>query len=404
MRILFITHLLPYPPNLGGYIRTYNFIRCLSISHKMDLICYLFKDEDQKYVKNMETICNNVYTIPLRRKSIFPYLLISLFSSRPFWHFRDFSKKMKKLITDQILKNDYDIIFEEQLSMVGYVPPKTNKAYRIYANILIGETIMDRFTKNQKNPLKKILGRIEATKLRKLEKDACKNVDLTITISEEEKRIIESWGVPPDKIISITMGVDTDRFKPLPIKHNSYNIINLGLARFPPNVDGMLYFYHEIYPEIKKASPNTHLYIVGAEPSKKIRKLEQDKSVTVTGFVGDLDSFLIDTGVFVVPLRIGGGVKVRLLNALAMGLPVVATSVGVEGIDLTHGKEVLIANSPKEFADAVIEILENPELKKNLSKNGPSLIRKKYTWNTVFNQIEKLFNEIESKINEKNHI
>jgi len=396
MKILFITHLLPYPPNCGGYIRTYNFIRCLSRNHKVDLIAYLYNLQDQNQVKFLEKICNEIRVIPLQRKPLFPYLLMSFFNEKPYLYLRDYSDNMKKLVHKMIETNHYDIVFVEQLPMVGYVP-KENHSYQIYANILISGMIMERLIKYQKNPVKRIVGNIETKKLNKLEKNACENHNLTITISENDKQVLESWDLSSDNIVTIPMGVDLDQYKPLKLNYNSRNIILLGLARFLPNIDGIIYFCQKIYPKVKKACPDAHLYIVGSEPPKKVRNLGVDGEISVTGFVEDLESFLTNTGVFVVPLRVGGGVKVRTLNALAMGLPTVSTSVGIEGIDVTHGKNVLIANTPDSFAKAVIDVLTNIELKKTLCEYGPLLIKEKYTWDIVFNQINYVINSIEKE-------
>jgi len=400
MRILFITHLLPYPPDRGGYIRTYNILRCLSENHNVDLVSYLFREEDKKYIKEFGSICNEVNVIPLRRSPIFPNLLFSLFSNLPFSYLRDYSKKMKNLITRKIEENEYDIVFEEQLNMVGYVPERI-KAFRIYANILIGAMMMDRYSHHQKNPIKKILAKIESNKLKKLEKKTCSEVDLVITISDEEKDVIKNWGIPIDKIITVGMGVDTDKFRPVSLNNDSMNIVNLGLARFPPNVDAIFYFYNEIYPKIKKKLPDARSFVVGAEPPKSVQRLEEDKSIKVLGFVDNLDEFLIETGVFIIPLRIGGGVKVRLMNALAMGLPIVTTSIGVEGIEATHMEDLIVSDTAEEFAEAVIKILTNQELKKKLCINGPRLINNKYSWEIIFNQINNIFSQIEKQRNLK---
>jgi glycosyltransferase involved in cell wall biosynthesis len=396
-KILFLTHLFPYPLNNGGYIRTYNLLRYLGQRYDLDFISFLYKPENINQIEFLKPFCRDIKVIPLKRKRIFPYFLSSLIKSKPYMYLRDYSQDMATIIDRKMINNNYDIIFEEQLWISGYIRD-TNSSYRIYANQLIGEAIIDRFGTHQKDILIKILALIEARKLRKLERETCSNADMTLTISDEEKRIIESWGLPSEKITTVPMGVDTDKFKPLNLNYNSNNIINLGLARWPPNVDGILHFYNDIYPRVRKACPDAHLFIVGSDPPSKIRELGRDDGVTVTGFVEDLDSFLVNTGAFILPLRVGGGVKVRMLNALAMGLPVVSTTLGAEGIAVSHGKDVLLADSPDDFADAVIEVLTNPNQKLSLCKNGPLLVKKKYTWDAIYARLDHVFEKVETSI------
>jgi glycosyltransferase involved in cell wall biosynthesis len=398
MKVLFLTHLLPYPPELGGYIRTYHLLRCLSRRHEIDLVCYLYDRKDRQHIEKLSKLCRHIEVLPLVRKPNFPYLPLSLFSRRPFWYLRDFSFEMKNLVKKRLQADNYDVIFEEQFQMVGYIGSNENGAYRIYANIMIGESMMRRYGKTRRNPLAKLFASLEALKMRLLETEACHSNDMTIAITEEDRQILQGYGIPADKIVTVPMGVDTDRFKPIPLPDDSKNIVLLGLARLPPNVEGILHFYYDIFPKILRKLPDVHLYIVGKDPVRSVRSLEKDRHVTVTGFVEDLDTFLKRTGVFVVPLRAGGGIKVRTLNALAMGLPVVATTVGVEGVDITCGQDALVASTAEGFANAVIDVLCKPALRRRLCKNGPKLIERKHSWDGIYRKIEELFDCIEDKI------
>ena len=244
MKILFLTHLLPYPPDVGGYIRTYHLIRSLSRKNDVDLVTYLYHPDDRRHVTELARLCHSIDVLPLKRKMIFPYLLLSFLDRRPFWYLRDHSQAMAELIRKKLDSRQYDMIFQEQFQMAGYIPNHFNQGYRIYANIMIGEMILDRYRVTQKNPLVKAIAWLETKKIRAFEKKVCENADLTLTITDEDKAVLNRYGIPNNKLRTIPMGVDTSRFRPLDLNFNSKNIILLGLARLPFNVEGILYFYN----------------------------------------------------------------------------------------------------------------------------------------------------------------
>ncbi len=198
-----------------------------------------------------------------------------------------------------------------------------------------------------------------------------------LTVSEEDKAAIRACDPSLSNIECVPIGVDVEHYQPVDRIADSHNILSMGTMYWPPNVDSMLYFAREILPLIKREVPDCALTIAGQRPVEAIRALASDPAISVTGYVDDDRAIAKDCGVFVVPLRSGSGVRVKILNALAMGLPVVATSVGAEGLDVVDGEHLLIADGPAEFAAAVVRALRGRELADGLADNGRRLVVEK---------------------------
>jgi glycosyltransferase involved in cell wall biosynthesis len=225
----------------------------------------------------------------------------------------------------------------------------------------------------------------EWPKLRAFEIAACRRADLVLTVSDEDRSGLIA--LAPDlapKIAAVPIGVDTDFFGRVQRRPESRTLLSIGTMYWPPNVDSMVYFCGEILPRIKKAVPDVRVNIVGARPSAAVRALaEADPSVQVTGSVPDVRDWAADCGAFIVPLRSGSGMRVKILNAMAMGLPVVSTSVGAEGIEVTNNQNIVIADGAEAFADATVRLLSDAALAGRLAEGGRRLMAERYSWDRV---------------------
>ena len=207
--------------------------------------------------------------------------------------------------------------------------------------------------------------------------------------AREDKNRIERMN-PNVKTGIVPAGVDTSYFYPWKIEEEPGSLAFVGDLSWLPNVDGVLWFYNRVWPRIKKASLPVKFYVIGRRPPEKIRKLsKKDENIVVTGFVRDARPYVAKCSVYVVPLRIGGGMRLKILEAMAMERPVVATSVGAEGIMVTNRENIMLADGEADFAERVIELLKERNLRRRVAQGGKSLIEQKYRWESVIEALEK---------------
>jgi glycosyltransferase involved in cell wall biosynthesis len=200
-----------------------------------------------------------------------------------------------------------------------------------------------------------------------------------------------------DNNLSITVipiAVDTKLLSPINRVLNSKNIVTLGTLHYPPNADGIRWFAQEVFPLVQAKIPDATLTIIGKNPPQDLQNLalQSPESMQVTGYVPDLEPYFEKAGVLVVPVRAGGGMRVRILEAFSRSMPVVTTTIGLEGIDAQPGRDVLVRDTAPDFAQSVIDVLESSNLQEQLSSNGRTFVEKYYDWQVVLQKLDSVYN------------
>jgi glycosyltransferase involved in cell wall biosynthesis len=225
--------------------------------------------------------------------------------------------------------------------------------------------------------------------MRSYEKRICETVDLCVTLTKQNERELRALSPKIRATNILTNGVDLDYFDFQFSATKPADICFVGLMDYPPNIDAVLYFCREILPIVQAAHSNIKFYIVGSAPPREVRELANTRGVEVTGYVEDIRPFLRGAGIAVVPTRMGGGILNKILEPLAMGVPVVTRSRSVEGLAVRHGEELLIADSPKDFAQSVIRLVDDVSLRKKLASNGRAYVETYHQWSTIIDRYEK---------------
>lgn len=394
MKILFLAHLFPLPLDSGGKIKSYHTLKALAKRHEVFLLSYIRNEEERLHISELQRVCPRVELIPLKRSKLTHAsdIISNLTLGRSFIVNRDFRPEMLDAFQKVTAAFNPDVVHIDHLQMAQFV--SRDGSYKtVLDHHNVESSIIQRMAQSSDNVLIRTYARTEWPKLQRYELEACQKCDLVITVSEEDKTILQDLDSAIKSIHSVPIGVDVDYFIPVERNTESKNILSIGTMYWPPNVDSMLYFYHGILPLIKKSIPESTLTIAGQRPTPSIQALASDAEVSVTGYVSDVRSIARDCGVFIVPLRSGSGVRVKILNAMAMGLPVVSTSIGAEGLDIASGKHLLIADTPADFAKAVIDVLSNTDLAANLGTNARDLVCEKYSWDVVGKRLLELYNE-----------
>ena len=409
-RILFLSQLLPYPPDAGPKVRSYFTLRYLAQRHQLTLLAFTRPDDTPQAVEHLKQYCEAVYTVPIRRSRLqdMKALASSLLAGDAFIIRRDALAEMAQKINALLESFPFDAIHSDQLWMAQYALSHRNgKDPEKSIKIILDEhnacfQIFQRIARGERNPLFRLFYEREWRALKRYEAQACRLCDQVVTVTEEDRRILESLSAAPadtpsilSRFTTIPICVDAQAVRPVPPAAGAKGILYIGTMFFLPNVEGVLWFAREVWPKVIAQAPQASFTVVGKRPPKEVRDLEaandpagsvigQGGSIRVTGFVEELQPYLEQAAVFIVPLFSGSGMRVKIVDAWRWGLPVVSTTIGAEGIQYQDGENILIADDPVGFAQAVTRVLGEPALAAKLRENGRRWVEEHYDWQTVY--------------------
>ncbi len=384
MKILFISRWFPYPPDNGSKIRIFNLLKQLSQRYEVDLISFASPEIGSEQRSAMLAYCGRVETVtyrpfqPSRLKA-----LLGFFSSRPRSVIDTFNPEMQRLIDSARRSVSYHAVIASQIDMAPYVQtwPGVTK---IFEELEL-TTPYEQFIR-QSQPLKKLRYGLTWWKLTRYTANLLKNFDGCTVVSPAEHDHVRQVISGYQSIAVVPNGVDaahyTGNFNP----PQADTLIYSGALTYQANFDAVDYFLREIFPLIRSERPQVKLLITGRLDGVPIDRLPVDDHVVFTGYLPDIRPTLAGSWVNIVPLRLGGGTRLKVLESLVIGTPVVSTSKGAEGLDLIPGQELLIADTPADFAAAVLRLLSDPVLRQTLSQNGRRVVAAKYDWSIIGQQ------------------
>lgn len=396
MKILFLTPYVPYPLNNGGLIRVHHLLLNLGRKHDVTAIC-MEPDNDAQAagIKLFEAEGIKLETVPVannqkkERKRI--YQLLSLVSSKPYQYKQYHSAAMQKVISQHLKEGNYDLLMVE-FSQMGYYQLDTNIPSYVDQHNVEYE-IMHRTYQTEKSPLRKLLAYREWKKYFKQEIENCEKFTGCLTTSQRDADILQERS-PGMQCHVIPNGVDSEFFQSDNPEIDPNMVLFTGTISYYPNTEGILWFYKNIWPLIKKKNPKATFCIAGKGPPPEVQSIaDSDSSVTATGMVDDMRDYYNKAAVVVVPLRVGGGTRLKILEGMSMSKAIVSTSVGAEGIDHTNGEDILLKDTPEEFSTAVIAVMEHKALRQKLEVEGRKLVEAKYDWRAVSEKLSDVFEQ-----------
>lgn len=393
MKLLQLTGRLPYPPDDGGKIGIFNLTKYLSLrGHRIVLLSITSsrKKETSRNIEGLRKWCD-VRTVYKNTETNLWGLFLNLFFKIPYPISKYHTSKVKDAIRKILSNGRFDLVHIDSLHMAYYAEfiQREFKLPVVLREHNVQTTIMERYYRRQENPLIKLYAYLQWQKMHKYEAKICEIFDKCLMITEADKKRVKRMN-PSVKTCIIPAGVDTSYFYPLKIKEELRSLVFVGDLSWLPNVDALLWFYARVWPRIKKAFLQVKFYVIGRRPPQKIRKLsKKDQNIMVTGFVTDVRPYVAKCSVYIVPLRIGGGMRLKILEAMAMERPVVATSVGAEGIMATDRENIMIADSEANFAERVIELLKDANVRRRLAQGGKRLVEQEYRWESIVEGLEK---------------
>jgi sugar transferase (PEP-CTERM/EpsH1 system associated) len=399
MNILFLCHRIPYPPNKGDKIRSFNEIKYLSKKHNISLVFLIDNKNDRQYVDKLNKYCKTIdYDVIHPRwhriKSL-PYL----FFKQPISISYFYSGKLQKLIDKRLAMVDFDVIFAFSSPMAEYVFNSRvtipNKTKLIMDFVDVDSDKWRMYSEHAAFP-KSLVYRNESKCLMSYEKKIGKNFDMSIFVTDTEVELFKSFSADVNAV-SVPNGVDSSFFSSVRTEGSSKkehcNFLFTGAMDYFPNEDGVLYFYQNIWPLIKNREPKSKFYIVGYNPSKKVKKIScGDKDVIVTGKVSDIRQYMYKADVFVAPLRIARGVQNKVLEALASGLPVVATPQAVKGLSCNGSGYLFVEGSDHAFAERTVECARS-RLDADAVRKRELFLNEQHNWEINMTFLEKVIAE-----------
>jgi glycosyltransferase involved in cell wall biosynthesis len=304
------------------------------------------------------------------------------FSRYPISVLNDYSARLERTVISELKSNRYDLAVCDFLqSTLNF--RRVNGTPTLLFQHNVEATIAKRHSEQAKDPISKIFWGLQYSKMFRHEGEMCRRFDGIVAVSENDRERMEEW-FRAKNVYEIPTGVDTDFYKPAENVAEKKQLIFTGSMDWLPNEDAMVYFIKKIFPLIKKEEPETTLVIVGRRPTPNLLKLTEGRAdITTTGWVDDTRPFMAESAVFIVPIRIGGGTRMKIYEALAMGKAMVSTAVGAEGLPLTHGEQIMFADEEKAFAGHVVTLLRDKTLRKKLGAIARKYVYENFRWEKV---------------------
>lgn len=399
MNILIISPYLPYPPDDGVRIRLFNLIKRISRKHNVALLSFIDSVDQTRHVPFLSKYCCLVETVVTHRHarwSKFSSLIYALYSGVPLESRLAFDKEMADKMHTLLEALHFDIVHVDGIFMAGYLKeiPQASNIKKVVTVIDILSIKFRRMFKIEKKLFTRIRLLIDWLIMRKWEVRVLSEIDKGITVSSLDKQSLQR--VDPRLDISvIDNGVDVEQYNPLLPNREKKNILFLGIMGYQPNHDAALFFCTKILPLVKKKIANCKFFIVGKGPKQPILDLSDDEHVIVTGYVDDIRSFYQSSDISVVPLRAGGGSRLKILEAMALGRPVVSTSIGCEGLEVIAGQHLLVADDPEDFAKKTVQLLTDEALYDHLVREARKLVETQYSWDSVAENLVNVYSALE---------
>jgi len=390
MKILFLTYDLPYPLNSGGKIRAYYLIKYLSKEYKITLFSYYREEERKKYLKEIKKYCQEIYLFKRQKPWACRNFVISFLKKLPFVSAVYYSGELEKKLISKLASEKYDLVHFESFYPALYLPLVKKMGLKtIMGNENVEWQVYEKYASHRFFLIKWFL-KPEIWRMRVYEEYLWRLADINIAPSRNDVFQIEK--VTKKECFIIPNGVDLASIKSFQKRFGPPTIIFIGTMIYQQNNDAVRYFLEEIYPKIKNKTPSVKFILVSWYKPKWLNKFLDDDSIE---FIQDKNTpayeFFKKAGVLVAPIRIGGGTRIKILEAMATGVPVVSTKIGIEGIEAKSGGGVIIADSPNDFIQRTVDLLGNKEMREKIGLAGRKLVEKFYDWEKIAKKLSKIY-------------
>lgn len=398
MDILFITTKCPLPTNDGHSLRSFNLLKQVAAKHKVHLLSFVKYQQEYNSIDELEKLCRSVelFEVPENRSKIsfIKTLVFSLLKRKAFVVCKYDTQPMRQAIRRKLSENTINIVHLDMLPLAIYLDEVRGQKTVLDEHNVESKLLKQRVD-TQTRHVRKWFFSEQQRLLEQFEKSACRGVDCIVTCSQEDKEVLNGFA-PTTPVEVVPNGVDTCFFAPdSSIAEEDSSMIFVGGLNWFPNLDALQWFDKMIMPDILRDFPLAHLHIIGQQSDTVT--WQNQGSITCHGFVEDIRPYMAKAYVFIVPLRVGGGTRLKILNAMSMGKAVVSTTIGGEGLGLISGENVIFADQEKKFSTTVKNLFNNSEYRNKISKNGREFIAAHYQWDTIGKKLLNIYDELYNK-------
>jgi glycosyltransferase involved in cell wall biosynthesis len=384
---LLISPWTPYPLVFGGAIRVYYLMKMLASFSDVTLVAFQSWHDLREAQEHLETICTRVVLVEGKPAQSAPLRVRATLSRRSFQHHAHITPHMQAQIDEAAAATDFDTIVVT-LTQMGFYELPAGKAVRVLDMHNIEHELLRRRASVERKRSKRAALSLEAYKFTREERQMCRSYDLVLTPSDRERDMLRALdGFPPTETVPNT--IDPERIEFLADTAASNELLFVGATQVDANRDGLIWFVTQILPLIEARVPDVVVRIVGGDPPPEVQRLAERPSVVVTGYVPEIAPCMAGAAIFIVPLRSGGGTRLKILESLAYGVPTVSTTVGAEGLGLVHGEHLLISDTPAGFADNVVTLLQDRRLGDRLRRSGRAAVEARFSWQSIGSNLHR---------------
>ncbi len=399
MRLLMLTQIAPFPPDAGPKIKTYFLLKKLSMFHDIDLVTFARDEHEREAANALKHLCSNVTTISLERSRVREplYAARGWASRQPFLVARDYRKEMMATVSRRVESGSIDVVHADQLSMAQYLPDRRRLPRGVYlvfdAHNAVWKLVQS-LVGNQPTPVHRVAASIEWRMLKRFEGRACSISNLTLAVSPIDVSYLQQAAGGAGRYVIAPIGIEARETEQIPIRASKRRLLSISTMHYPPNIDAIRWFREFVWSQFTPAERSIGFDIVGSRPPADIISwASEDPHVKVHGFVPDLSPLLNNAGIFVVPLNAGSGIRVKILEAMAHGLPIVSTSIGVEGLPVVSGEHLLVADTPEAFANAIRRLMADPVQRRKVGTSGRSFAMD-YDWRSCLQPVIEAYDHL----------
>jgi len=397
MKILWVKSGGLVPPDHGGRIRSFQLAKVLAQAHEVSLFTFYQPTPDDAHAE-LQKIFRRVMCVPIAVPSPHsPAEYISyaknLLSSRPYSAAKYCQPHVARELRQHLQEESYDVIICDFLLTAGVIPWNL-PGRRVLFTHNVEAQIWERQFQVARNSLWKLACYREFRTMQKMERHYLRCSDHVLAVSETDREFFAHF-VDPSKISVIPTGVDVNYFLPAPELEQANTLVFTGSMDWLANEDGIIFFMERVLPIIRQQVPDVTLWVVGRRPSSKLQKLTSKIAcVKLTGSVPDIRPYIAKASIYVVPLLVGSGTRLKIFEAMAMGRAVVSTSIGAEGLPVVAGENIVLANEAEDFARQVVALLSSQSRRQDLGRAARRLVENSYSWNAVGSDLNRILTSV----------
>jgi sugar transferase (PEP-CTERM/EpsH1 system associated) len=392
---------LPYPPEQGRSVRNYNLLRYLATRHRVSLLSFAEPGALPEHIEHLRCLCERVETLPTPRRSGVDRLRTLLNSTWPDMAWRLASQEYAEALKRWLAAERFDVLQVEGIELARYLLAGdvlgSERPLIVFDDHNAEYLLQKRaFLTDLRTPSRwpaSLYSLVQWLRLRSFERRACRTADRVVVVSEADAAALRALD-PTMRPAVVPNGVDLVLCRPgLPARTDLARpyLVFVGKMDFRPNVDAVLWFAERVLPHLWSRRSDVRFCIVGQSPSRRLDVLRHEPRITITGRVEDPRPYIAGADLYVVPLRVGGGTRLKVLEAMAMGQAIISTGLGVEGLGVTDGQHLLLADDPRTFAARILELLDDPDRRRALGAAARAFAEERYGWERIGPLLEAVY-------------